>query len=84
MVYLVVFLLEAQKNVIVPKSWIHDIGRHFEKLVNNSLNRSQPFLCFYPEASSHAFINGRPDENFATDFSSTNCFMAKLKRYRGK
>lgn len=84
MVYFVVFLREMKKNVILPKLWVKDVDNHFEKFVNNSLNRSQLFLCFYPETTSHAIINGRPDENFEPDFNSTNCFIGKMKRYFGK
>lgn len=83
MVYFVVFLREMQKNVILPMSWIKDIENHFEKFVNNSLNRSQLFLCFYPE-DAHAFVDGCPDENFEPDFNSEYCFIGKMKRYYGK
>lgn len=83
MTYFVVFLREKKKYVILPAKWINDIDNHLEKFVNYSLNCSQQFLCFYTE-ETHAFINGRPDENFAPDFNSTSCFKAKLKRFYGK
>lgn len=84
MAYYVVYLNLKQKNVIVPATWIKDIEQHYEKFVNNSLNRSQIFLCFYPDESSQSFIDGRPDENFEPDFQSENCFTGKLKRYFGE
>lgn len=83
--YFVVFSRLVQKNIILPASWIQDIARHYEKFLNNSLNHSQVFLCFYPEAASHAFDDdGCPDKNFKPDFHSTSCFMGKLKRYYGE
>ncbi|XP_055312022.1 uncharacterized protein LOC129574267 [Sitodiplosis mosellana] len=81
MAYYVVYLLEKQKYVIVPATWVKDIKDHYEKFINNSLNRSQTFLCFYPDDSSPAFIDGCPSENFAPNFHSVYCFMGKLKRY---
>lgn len=78
MAYYVVFLLEQRKHVVVPAIWIKDIQKHVEKFLNNSLNRSQKFLCFYrPD-------DGRPDANAAPDFESEYCFIGQLKRYFGK
>lgn len=84
MVYYVVYLRELEKNVVLPAAWIMDIEKHTEKFVNNSLNRSQQFQCFYT-TSEEAYIDGRPNENFAADFNSAqNRFSGKLKRYHGK
>lgn len=83
MVYYVVFLLEQRKHVVVPATWIRDVQKHYEKFVNNSINRSQKFLCFYT-TSEEAHIDGRPDENFVADFDSEHCFIGQLKRYHGK
>lgn len=84
--YFVVFLRGMKKNVVLPASWIKDIGSHFAKFINNSLNQSQKFVCYFPETSSHAFDdNGRPSGDIEPDFRhSTKCFTGKLKRYFGK
>lgn len=83
MAYYVVFLRELGKYVVLPTTWIKDIDKHYVKFINNSLNRSQQFLCFYT-TSEEAYIDGRPDENFVADFNSEHCFRGKLKRYVGK
>lgn len=84
MAYYVVYLHEKQKFVVVPAAWIKDIERHYEKFINNSLNRSQIFLCFHPDESSEAFIDGRPDVKYIPDFQPSNCSLGKLKRYYGE
>lgn len=81
--YYVAFLTGMGKNVVLPASWIKNIGSHYAKFINNSLNHVQKYDCFYPEASSRAFINKCPDENFEPDFNSINCHKGKLKRYFG-
>lgn len=83
--YFVVFSREMKENVILPASWIKDIEKHLEKFLNNSINRSQVFLCFSPDVSSDAFDDdGCPDQNFEPDFHSINCFRANMKHYFGK
>lgn len=83
MAYFVVFLRELRKNVVLPSTWIKDIDKHYAKFINNSLNRSQLYLCYYT-TNDEAHIDGRPNENFQADFNSEYCFHGKLKRYYGK
>lgn len=95
MAYFVVFLRQLKKYVVLPAAWIKDIDKHYEKFVNNSLNRSQLFLCFFT-SNEAAFIDGCPDNNFAIDFDSeivdeinpdgtfNGCFLGKLKRFHGE
>lgn len=56
------------KNVVVPSTWIRDIDKHFEKFVNNSLNCSQKFVCYYTTNDS-VFDDGRPKHEFQPDFT---------------
>lgn len=94
MAYFIVYLRQLKKYVVLPASWIKGIENHFEKFVNNSLNSSQQFLCYYT-SNQAAFVDDCPDHNFEPDFDSgmiadTNvaqsfdgCFFGKLKHYHG-
>lgn len=93
--YFVVRLLILGKNVILPTTWIHGIDEHMEKFINNSLNCTQKFLCYYTNKTA-AFDNGRPIPEFEPDFAAdmvTNinsdgtfdgCFYGKLQHYSRK
>lgn len=93
--YFVVYLKPLKKNVVLPATWIHDIGNHFEKFMNRSINTSQWFLCYYT-TKNDAFDNGCPKKDFAPDFDSDiiteinanesfdGCFLGKLKQFRRK
>lgn len=47
--YFLAYLVSSKLNVIVSKTWIYDIDTHWQKFVNNGINRNQKFLCFYSE-----------------------------------
>lgn len=91
--YFIVYLKALRKNVVLPATWIHEIGSHFEKFMNKSINSSQWFLCYYT-TNSERFIDGCPDKDFGPDFSTdviieTNddesfdgCFHGKLKQFK--
>lgn len=92
--YFVVHLQLLNKHVVLPTAWIRGIECQYEKFVNNSLNKSQIFLCYYT-TNDDAFVNGRPDECFFPDFnkkvkkinddgSFDGCFYGKLKQYKCK
>lgn len=84
-----------KKNVILPSTWINEIDKHFEKFVNNSLNCSQKFVCYYT-TNDAAFVDGRPKCEFKPDFSVDlvteinpdgsfdGCFFGKLQHFNSK
>lgn len=89
--FFVVYLRALKKNVILPAEWILDIENHLEKFINNSINRSQKFLCYYT-SNDAAFLNGCPDADFKPNFSLAmitensigafdGCFIGKLNRF---
>lgn len=90
--FFVVYILNANTHVIIPKRWIYDIDRHWEKFINFSLNRNQTFLVFYSENTDAMDKQGRPNVDFAPDFNlGTNvafpengCYLAKLCRFKGE
>lgn len=78
-------------SVIVPKSWILDIDSHWEKFVNKSINRNQKFLCFYSTESGAIDADGKPNVEFAPDFTlpqnptfpTKGCYTVNLNFYKG-
>lgn len=93
--YFVAYLKTLKKNVVLPANWIHEIGDHFEKFMNRSINTSQWFLCYYT-TNSDAFVDGCPNKDFEPDFDADilteinasepfdGCFLGRLKQFRRK
>lgn len=61
--YYVVWLPEFLQNFIVPTHWIRDDPKHHEKHMNNGLNGSQRYRCFYTNDPS-AFVDGIPKTGY--------------------
>lgn len=92
--YFVVYLKKLNKNAILPISWIKDVENHFEKFVNNSINSSQKFQCYYTTDRNAFDENGVPRidlepnfdmhyvENIDDEFDG--CFEGKLKKFKSK
>lgn len=88
--YFVVYLLNPSVHVVIPKTWIQGIDSHWEKFINNSLNRNQTFLCFYSEERNSKDEQGYPDVNFAANFDigmgifpNEGCYFGRLIAYKG-
>lgn len=93
--YFVVYLDLLKKNVIIPARWINEIACHFEKFINQSINKNQWHLCYYT-TNANAFINGVPDKSYEPDFSIDlvkqinsdgtfdGCFFGLLVHFKGK
>lgn len=83
--------MKPKIRVIIPTKWIKSIDQHWEKFVNNSINRNQIFLAYYSKEGDATDVNGIPNINFAPDFScdnevdfpQTGCYLAKLLFYKG-
>lgn len=88
--YFVVFIEALKKYTIVPSKWVFDIGNHFEKFINSSLNKNQWFLCYFTTRRDAFDDDHRPICDYVPDFDRdvlTNidadgdfdgCFMCKL------
>lgn len=89
--YFIVYFLAPKIHVIIPQTWIHGIKDHWEKFVNNSINKNQKFVCYYSQCTE-AMNEGRPNADFVPDFSlrldpnfpADGCYVAKLLLYKGK
>lgn len=90
--FFVAHFLNNGKHIVVPKSWILSIDEHWEKFINNSINRNQKFLCFYTENNEAQDEQGRPNCTFVPNFElevdpvfpMEGCYTVKLIRYKGK
>lgn len=90
--FFVVYLLKLKKNVILPTSWVKDVDDHFEKFVNNSINRNKKFRCYYTTNMDLFEQNGCPKYDFEPDFNLDyventdgdfdGCFEGKLKVFK--
>lgn len=93
--YFIAYLVASKLHVIVPKTWIFEIDKHWEKFVNKSINRNQKHLCFYSERAGAMIDRGddikEPNTSFKPDFSfqqenefpDEGCYIAKLIYYKG-
>lgn len=91
--YFVVHLKNTPYDLIVPKNWIKGIDDHWEKFVNNSLNKNQEFLCYFdPNALE---IDGQPRNdtivpkfhemaNLSGEGLVEGCYKVNLVRFRSK
>lgn len=90
--YFVVYFIKPKIRVVVPKKWIFAIEEHWEKFINNSINRNQTFVVFYSNEGDAMNANQMPNTDFTPDFSfaddrrdfpQTGCYLAKLICYKG-
>lgn len=87
--YFVAHFFAHDIYVIVPRTWIRDIDEHWEKFVNNSINRNQTFLCYYSKDAIDD--QGKPDHTVLpvfqipvnANFVGAGCYYAKLVCYKG-
>lgn len=89
--YVVVYLIDAQKHIVVPKQFI--LGLSQEYLDNYGKNRNIAFRIFYSKRVSATGL--MPNEDFAPDFTlnvskiyppdeDETCYIAHLKYFFSK
>lgn len=89
--YLIVYIRNLKKNLIVPISWVKDVDEHLEKFINNGLNTGQRFLCFYTPNTDAYEENGAPKSDYTVcfdlpliqDLDEEGCFVVNLKKFKG-
>lgn len=90
--YFVAHVLNNGTHIVVPKTWILSIDDHWEKFVNNSINRNQKFLCFYTERDEAMDEEGKPSVEYVPNFQlhvdpqfpTEGCYLTKLVLYKGR
>lgn len=93
--YFIAYFDTPKLYAIIPKTWVKDIDKHWEKFVNNSINRNQKHLCFYSELPG-AMIDREdgekePNANCVPKFTfgqsnifpAEGCYAAYLNKYKG-
>lgn len=83
--FFAVFFIQPSIHVIIPKTWILGIEDHWDKFVNDSINRNQIFRCFYSQEPNALNIHGQPNVDFAPNFEvdiaqfpNEGCYFGKL------
>lgn len=66
--FYVVYLLDADKNIVIPCTWIRNGKQVLRKFVNYGLNTSQTHLCFWSAHADAKTHDGRPSFNFQPKF----------------
>lgn len=92
--FVVVYLLESKKNVIVPEKFIYGLSE--EKLKNYGANHNQSHRIYWSEAALEG-VDQIPNPDFPTNFflpTTTvhpppneiveTCYTGRLKRFFGK
>lgn len=86
--YYVVWLPKFKQNFIVPTHWIRDDSKHREKHMNNGLNCSQRYWCFYTN-DPNAFVDNIPktdyepkDNAVKNNKNGDGWFACKLRTFR--
>lgn len=90
--YYIVFILSTGKYVVVPENWIKDIAVHIEKFLNNSLNSSQKFVCYWTNNVAARDHNGiirldfPPDFDLplSSEFPADGCYLCRLTKAKCK
>lgn len=81
--------------MILPAIRIENVGDHFEKFINKSLNSVQLFRCYYTSNRQAFDAEMHPNSDFIPDFTShmvkepvghnfDGCFFGKLKQFFGE
>lgn len=78
--YFVVYILENSAFAIIPQNWIRDFSQHHEKFLNNGINSSQVFICYWNEQKEARNANLEPNFNLplGEEFPSTGNYLCKL------
>lgn len=90
--FVAVYIKSAEKYVVVPENWIHDINQ--ELLKNKGVNRNRDVLVFW---SLDGLVDDIPNNEYTPNFNLDKlqvfplpsgvkeaCYVARLIRYFGK
>lgn len=85
--FVVVYLVDAKRNVIVPENWVQDLNN--AKLKNIGKNSNQNFLMFWSSTNDQANRHKEPDFGapLVEQYFSTHdgvCYICKVKKFFGK
>lgn len=83
--FFVVHLIEAKRNVIVPKIWVDIDEYQMEKFIDRSLNRNQQFRIYYNPNGNFNIIPNFDDFSIQNSmFPNEGCYIGQLYKYKCK
>lgn len=68
--FYVVYLVDADEDIVIPWTWLRDPQKMLQKFVNYSINNHQTHLCFWSARSEARGQDGRPKYEYEANFNS--------------
>lgn len=89
--YFIVYIIKAQKYVVIPERWILNVEDHFEKFLNYGVNSNQKFVCFWSNSPAARDENGIIDLDSPADFFASRnsifpadgCYDCQIRKAKG-
>lgn len=90
--FMVISIVNSNQVIVVPKNWIYEIDDNWEKFMNNGLNTTQTFLCYWSSQDGALGEDGVPNHKHKPNFDVNiennfpcieGCFHIKLLKYKG-
>lgn len=92
--FFVVYLVEPKKYAVIPCHWIHDDNDEiWDKFINNGLNSSQKYLCYWASEIDSAEYRGSPNDFYEPNFEAPRSsvfpcneatYVCRIVKFRGK
>lgn len=92
--YFVVFLSEPRKYAVIPCHWIFDPnGDIWDKFINNGLNSSQNYMCYWSSEERSIEYRGAPSEVIFPNFDAPRTsefphneatYICRIVKFRSK
>lgn len=87
MTFVVVYLVDAKRVVVVPENWIQDLNN--AKLKNIGKNSNQNFLLFWAGTNNEPNVQKKPNfgARLVNEYFPTHigvCYICRVKKFFGK
>lgn len=80
--YFVVYFIDAEQYLVIPKRWIFDYKIAIQKFMNYSLNCNQKFMCYFAKnVDQNRLLQHAP--NFHASYVYEFPFHAEEGRFKG-
>lgn len=69
--YFIVFLVGPRVYAVIPCNWIYCArGEIWEKFINNGLNSSQSYVCYWASENESIEYLAAPNDDFEPNFAA--------------
>lgn len=92
--YFVVYLSEPQRYAVIPCMWVYDENDEmWERFMNNGLNSSQHYLCYWASANESEAFLGAPRNFYQPNFAAARAtqfpcgegtYVCRIMKFKGK